>query len=66
MEGGLLREDILEKISQLEPIKNHKETMVTALTLEDKEKLSEIGREIQKMIDKALPTNKKLKLENFE
>jgi hypothetical protein len=40
--------------------------MVTSLTLEDKEKLSEIGREIQKMIDKALPTNKKLKLENFE
>lgn len=40
--------------------------MVTSLTLEDKEKLSEIGREIQKMIDQALPTNKKLKLENLE
>jgi hypothetical protein len=36
MEGRLLREDVLDKISQLESIKNHKEIMVTSLTLEDK------------------------------
>ncbi len=35
--------------------------MTTVLTTDDQNHLSKIGREIDKMIDKALPINKSIK-----